>query len=69
MTSDLVIALLRTFLQMAGIALAAKPGLVTQDAWTQFSNEVVQLAGLAISAGSFVWMLVARWNTKSVPAA
>ncbi len=59
MTQDFAIALLRTFLQVLGAFLAGR-GIVTE-------SDVTELTGWIVSGVSILWMLYARWNTKSVP--
>ncbi len=60
MTRDLIEAIVRTLLQMAGSYLIGK-GLVSEDSW-------IQISGGAVAGVGVIWMLWARWNTRKVAA-
>lgn len=66
MTPDFILALVRTILQMGGVLVASRPDLVTPDAWSAFTSEVIQLVSAGIAASSFLWMTWERVNTKVV---
>lgn len=60
MTTDFLAAILRTLLQMLGIA-AMSWGIGTEEQWTAIIGGVVA----AVSVAHMVW---ARWGTTKVPA-
>jgi membrane protein YdbS with pleckstrin-like domain len=59
MTTDLLVAILRTLLQMLGAA-AMSYGIGTQEQWTA-------VAGGAVALTAVVHMIWARWGTAKVP--
>jgi len=60
MTRDFIEAIIRTALQMIGMFLASR-GYVAESDWMAISGGLMATFGV-------IWMLVARWNTRKVPA-